>query len=54
MTAQAIEAYIKNQTERRKGGPEAGYEENLARMRRDLAACEARRLAARNDDDEED
>jgi hypothetical protein len=40
MTQQSIDAYIKNQTERRAGGPEAGFEENLKRMRSELAACE--------------
>lgn len=55
ITQQHIDAYIKNQTERSANGPEPGYEENLARMRKDLAECEARRVAARaNDDDEED
>lgn len=32
----SIAAYIKNQTERRHGGPEKGYEENLARMQNEL------------------
>lgn len=54
VTQQHIDAYVKNQTERSKSGPEPGYEDNLARMRRDLAACEARRLAARTDDDDEE
>lgn len=54
ITQQHIDAYVKNQTERAKTGPEPGYEENLARMRKNLAACEARRLAARTDDDDED
>jgi hypothetical protein len=53
ITQQHIDAYIKNQTERSKTGPEAGYEENLARMRKDFAACQARR-ARTADDDEED
>jgi hypothetical protein len=39
-TQQSIDAYIKNQTERRAGGPEPGYEEHLKRMRAELAACE--------------
>ncbi len=54
VTAQHIEAYVKNQTERSPNGPEPGYEDNLSRMRKDLAACEARRLAARTDDDDEE
>ena len=54
VTQQHIDAYIKGQTERNPNGPEPGYEENLARMRKDLAACEARRLAARTADDDED
>jgi|SRR5579863_1349765 len=54
MTQQCIDAYIKNQTERSPNGPEPNYEENLAQMRKDLAACNARRLAARTTDDEED
>ena len=40
-TRSSIDAYIKNQTERRLGGPEKGYEENLARMEADLAAYNA-------------
>lgn len=41
-TANSIAAYIKTQTERQ-GGPEEGYEENLKRMRAELAASDARR-----------
>jgi hypothetical protein len=54
-TAQSIEAYIKNQTERSPNGPEPGYEETLAQMRKDFAACEAHRIATRTatDDDED-
>jgi len=55
MTAQSIEAYIKNQTERRKGGPEPGFEDNLKEMRAKLAKCDARRraeAAAADDDDD--
>jgi hypothetical protein len=55
ITQQHIDAYVKNQTERSASGPEPGYEEHLARMRKDLAACEERRRAARAaEDDEED
>lgn len=54
VTQQHIDAYIKNQTDRSPNGPEPGYEENLARMRKDLADCEARRLAARSAHDEEE
>ncbi len=54
MTQQAIDAYVKNQTERNPNGPEPGYEEHLARMRKQLAACEAQRAAARPLDDDED
>ena len=55
VTQQHIDAYIKNQTERSPNGPEPGYEDNLARMRKDYAECEARRVAARaHDDDDED
>jgi hypothetical protein len=43
LTANAVEAYIKEQTERRQGGPEPGFEENLAKLRKQLAVCEARR-----------
>jgi hypothetical protein len=54
MTAQCIEAYIKNQTERRKGGPEEGYEDNLKKMRAQLAECNARRRIEEADDDDDD
>jgi hypothetical protein len=55
ITQQHLDAYIKNQTDRSATGPEAGYEENLARFRKQLAECEARRVAARaNDDDDDD
>jgi hypothetical protein len=47
VTAQHVEAYIKEQTERRPNGPEPGYEDHLARMRKQLAECEARRAAER-------
>ena len=54
MTAQCIEAYIKNQTERRKGGPEPGFEDNLKKMRTQLAECNAKRRAEQVDDDDDD
>ena len=54
MTVQCIEAYIKNQTERSPSGPEPGYEEHLARMRRELAETQARNAAAAERDNEED
>jgi hypothetical protein len=40
-TEGSIQAYIKNQTERRHGGPEKGYEANLKQMQDDLAAFNA-------------
>ena len=46
-TQQSIDAYIKNQTERRVGGPEPGFEQHLERMRKELAASEAHRAAQR-------
>jgi hypothetical protein len=54
ITQQHIDAYTKNQTERSPNGPEPGYEENLKKMRVELAECEARRAAERVDADEED
>lgn len=45
MTRNCIEAYIKNQTERRNGPPEKGYEETLARMEAELEACNEKRKA---------
>jgi hypothetical protein len=42
---QSIDAYIKEQTERRPGGPEAGYEEHLAKMRQNLSVYLAKRAA---------
>ena len=56
ITQQHIDAYVKAQTDSkiRPGGPEPGYEDHLARMRRELAECNARRAAARTDDDDED
>ena len=44
-TRGSIDAYIKNQTERRQGGPEKGYHEILARMEADLAAFNANKPA---------
>ena len=44
-TRTSIDAYVKNQTERRVGGPEPGYEENLKRMRAELAECEKKKAA---------
>lgn len=56
ITQQHIDAYVKAQTDSkmRPGGPEAGFEEHLAQMRRGLAECNARRAAARTDEDDED
>jgi hypothetical protein len=34
----SIDAYIKNQTERRHGGPEPGFDETVARMEAELTA----------------
>jgi hypothetical protein len=47
-TRSSIDAYIKNQTERRQGGPEKGYEETLAGMEADLAAYNASKPAPVN------
>lgn len=52
-TKQSIDAYIKEQIERRNGGPELGYEKNLKKMRERLAEVEAQRREGRasaNDD----
>lgn len=43
MTRNCIDAYIKNQTERRSGPPEAGFDETVKRMEAELAVCEGRR-----------
>lgn len=40
-TQNSIDAYIKTQTERRVGGPEKGFEENLKKMRDRLAEYQA-------------
>lgn len=53
-TAQSIEAYIKNQTERRKGGPEPGFDDNVKRMKAQLAECDARRRVEQADEDDDD
>jgi hypothetical protein len=45
MTQQSIDAYVKNQTERRIGGPEPGYEENLKRMQAQLVESDKKRSA---------
>jgi hypothetical protein len=45
-TQQSIDAYIHEQTARRAGGPEAGYEEALAAMRKRLAEYLATKRAA--------
>ena len=44
-TRSSIDAYIKNQMERRAGGPEPGYAETLAGMEADLAAYNASKPA---------
>lgn len=46
LTPASVEAYVTNQTMRR-DTPEAGYEETLAKMRAQLAICEARRREER-------
>lgn len=46
-TQQSIDAYIKNQTERRVGGPEPDFEKHLERMRAELVASNAARAAQR-------
>lgn len=54
MTAASLEAYIKNQTERRKGGPEPGFDDNVKRMEAQLKECNARRRAERAHEDDDD
>lgn len=54
MTQHNIDAYIANQTQRSPSGVEPGFEENLARMRKELAECNARRAAERRAADEDD
>lgn len=46
-TQQSIDAYIKNQTERRIGGPEPGFEQHVERMRKELEATTARKAVDR-------
>lgn len=45
-TQQSIDAYIKNQTERRVGGPEPDFLKNLEVMRAQLADCSKQRVAS--------
>jgi hypothetical protein len=45
MTQQSIDAYVKYQSEVRKGGPEPGYEQSLKRMIAELAECEKKKAA---------
>ena len=52
ITKAHVDAYIANQTIRR-DTPEVGYEETLAKMRAQLAVCEARRRAERQKEDDE-
>ena len=52
ITKAHVEAYVTEQTKRR-DTPEAGYEETLAKMRAQLAVCEARRRAERQKEDDE-
>ena len=57
MTQSAIDAYISNQTDRRRRGDEKaedGYQETLAKMRKQLAECNTRRQAQRAADDDDD
>lgn len=44
-TQNSIDAYITNQTTRRAGGPERGFEENLQIMRDNLEKFEAKKAA---------
>lgn len=48
-TRNSIEAYIKTQTERRLGGPEEGFEENLKAMRARLTEVEEEKRAKKKD-----
>lgn len=55
MTQQNIDAYVKAQTDKKfRESPEPGYEDNLKRMRAQLAECNARRRAESADDDDDD
>jgi hypothetical protein len=49
-TQQSIDAYVLEQTTRRVGGPEPGYEQHLARMRKDLATYQARKAVDHDDE----
>jgi hypothetical protein len=51
-TQQSIEAYVKDQTQRRGGGPEEGFEENLKAVRARLAEFHAERKANKAGDDD--
>lgn len=54
MTQQSIDAYVKYQTDKRfREKPEEGFEENLKRMKAQLAECNARRRAEADDDDDD-
>ena len=44
-TRGSIDAYIKNQTERRQGGPEKDYEKHLQRMKAELAVFNSNKPA---------
>jgi hypothetical protein len=50
-TQQSIDAYVKDQTDRRVGGPEAGFQETVRKMRARLAEVDARRKATAAADD---
>jgi hypothetical protein len=52
ITKSHVEAYVIEQTKRREV-PEQGYEETLAKMRAQLAVCEARRRAEQKKEDDE-
>jgi hypothetical protein len=54
-TQQSIDAYIKNQTERRPAGPEPDFESNVRKMRARLAEVDAqrRKLKVATDEDED-
>jgi hypothetical protein len=54
MSRQCITAYVAEQTTRRPGGPEAGYEIALAKMEQQFAECEARRKAAQAKEEQDD
>ncbi|HZR74546.1 hypothetical protein [Bradyrhizobium sp.] len=56
MTQHCIDAYVASQTQRNPNGPEQGFQETLARMKKQLAECNARRAAERAaaDNDDED